>query len=120
MLFPLSVPAQALQAAQSGLLLVAQATADELTETLQRPRFDRYLSPTTRQQLVQYFLAVCTWIEIPSPIRACRDPRDDKFLEVAVHGEAGFLVTGDADLLALHPFRGISILTPSDFLLRIR
>jgi putative PIN family toxin of toxin-antitoxin system len=55
-------------------------------------------------------------VPIPTPIRACRDPRDDKFLEVAVHGRADAIVTGDADLLALNPFRGIAILTPSGYL----
>jgi predicted nucleic acid-binding protein len=49
-------------------------------------------------------------------IQACRDPDDDRLLELAVDGRATHLVTGDADLLALHPFRGIPILTPADFL----
>ena len=49
-------------------------------------------------------------------IRACRDPKDDKFLEVAVNVEADFLISGDRDLVDLHPFRGISILTPAEFL----
>mgnify|MGYP001107555128 CR=1 FL=1 len=48
-------------------------------------------------------------------IAACRDPRDDKFLEVAVNGGAGYIVTGDDDLLVLDPFRGIRILTPQAF-----
>jgi predicted nucleic acid-binding protein len=48
----------------------------------------------------------------------CRDPRDDKFLEAAVNGHADVLVSGDKDLLQLHPFRGIAILTPSDYLER--
>jgi len=117
-LFPGSVPAKALLLAQSSLVLISQETAEELTSTLMRPRFDRYLSPAIREQLVQAFLHACTVIEIPSPIRACRDPRDDKFLEVAVHGEAEFLVTGDADLLALHPFCGVAILPPAAFLER--
>lgn len=85
-----------------------------------RPRFDRYLSPSIRKQLIESFLSACTLVEIQSHLRACRDPRDDKFLEVAVHGEAQFLVTGDADLLALHPFRDVTILTPSNFLNRAR
>jgi putative PIN family toxin of toxin-antitoxin system len=55
-------------------------------------------------------------VEIPFLIRACRDPRDDKFLEVAVHGRADVIVTGDTELLALHPFRGFAILTPTDYL----
>ena len=49
-------------------------------------------------------------------IRACRDPKDDKFLEAAVHGNADALITGDADLLALHAFHEIPILTPDRFL----
>jgi predicted nucleic acid-binding protein len=55
-------------------------------------------------------------VTILSPVRACRDPRDDKFLEVAVHGRADAIVTGDRDLLDLNPFRGIAILTPAEYL----
>ncbi len=50
-------------------------------------------------------------------ITACRDPKDDKFLEVAVAGHADIIVTGDKDLLALHPFEGIPIVTPATFLI---
>lgn len=49
-------------------------------------------------------------------VRACRDASDDKFLEVIVNGHASCLVSGDKDLLSLHPFRGIPILSPADFL----
>ena len=42
----------------------------------------------------------------------CRDPKDDKFLELALNGKATHIVSGDEDLLVLHPFRGIPILTP--------
>jgi predicted nucleic acid-binding protein len=51
-------------------------------------------------------------------VRACRDPREDKFLEVAVHGRADVIVTGDRDLLDLNPFREIEILTPTEYLKR--
>jgi predicted nucleic acid-binding protein len=65
---------------------------------------------------VAEYLDACEAVAIPYPIRACRDPRDDKFLEVAVHGRADAIVTGDKDLLELNPFRGIAILTPSAYL----
>ena len=55
-------------------------------------------------------------VDILVPVVACRAPNDDMFLEVAVNGLADYLVTGDADLLALHPFRGVAVLTPADFL----
>jgi uncharacterized protein len=50
------------------------------------------------------------------PLTACRDSKDDKFVELAVAGHATYIVTGDSDLLALDPFRGIQILSPSLFL----
>jgi len=53
---------------------------------------------------------------ISNPIHVCRDPRDDKFLEAAVHGGADLIVTGDRDLLALDPFERIRIVTPVAFL----
>ena len=55
-------------------------------------------------------------IEVNSVIRLCRHPKDDKFLELANDGAADFLITGDADLLALHPFRTTAILTPAAYL----
>jgi predicted nucleic acid-binding protein len=55
-------------------------------------------------------------VEIIREINACRDPKDDKFLTAAVNGHADALVTGDEDLLQLHPFLGIPILTPKRFL----
>lgn len=49
-------------------------------------------------------------------IAACRDPTDDKFLELAVNGRGDLIVSGDGDLLVLNPFRGIPIVSPTTFL----
>jgi putative PIN family toxin of toxin-antitoxin system len=46
---------------------------------------------------------------------ACRDPDDDRMLALALAFSAGVLVTGDEDLLVLHPWRSIPILRPRDF-----
>ena len=54
-------------------------------------------------------------VPIVRRVAACRDPRDDKFLDVALAGEAAAIVSGDKDLLVLNPWRGIPILTPADF-----
>ena len=45
----------------------------------------------------------------------CRDPTDDKFLELAANGHADLILTGDKDLLVLNPFRGIQIVGPATF-----
>ena len=59
---------------------------------------------------------IAEMVPIIHTIRACRDARDDKFLELAVNGEASHIVTGDADLLELNPFQGIPIITPASYL----
>ncbi|MGN6802815.1 MAG: putative toxin-antitoxin system toxin component, PIN family [Ginsengibacter sp.] len=56
------------------------------------------------------------FIEVSERVNACRDPKDNKFLELAVAAKASCIITGDKDLLELHPFRGIPILTANDFL----
>jgi putative PIN family toxin of toxin-antitoxin system len=97
-------------------LLVSEATALELTSVLLREKFDRYLERAKREAFLAIFLRQTTLIPITESIVACRDPKDDKFLEVAVNGHATLIVSGDQDLLALHPFRGIGIVTPREFL----
>ena len=54
-------------------------------------------------------------LEITETIEACRDQRDNKFLELAVCGRADVLISGDEDLLVLDPFRNVTIVTPQEF-----
>jgi uncharacterized protein len=110
--------ARALLQAQGGIVLASDATIAELQEVIIRPRFDRYIAREVRLKLAEEYAQKCRKVAITAPIRACRDPKDDKFLELAVHGRAELIVTGDEDLLALHPFRGVEILTPADYLNR--
>ena len=60
-------------------------------------------------------LARAELVTVKERIIACRDPKDDKFLEFAVNGHADLIVSGDADLLALNPFREIPIVAPATF-----
>jgi putative PIN family toxin of toxin-antitoxin system len=69
-----------------------------------------------RHEFVERYRRIVEMIGIPSPIRACRDPKDDKFLALAVFGEADILISRDMDLLVLNPFRGIRILSPAGYL----
>jgi len=116
LLFPGSTSSRALLRAQSGEVLASDATLLELVEVMSRARFDRYVERSIRQRLVAEFANACEAVQIVAPIHVCRDPKDDKFLEVAVHGRADVIVTGDEDLLVLNPFRGIAILTPAQYL----
>jgi uncharacterized protein len=117
LLLPSSVPGDAVRkAADSGLLLVSEATMNELADVLARPKFDRYIGLEDRQQFLRMLLRVAEFVPIVYPVRECRDPKEDKFLEVALNGKANLIVTGDADLPALHPWRRIAILSPARYL----
>lgn len=120
LLAPTSTPARATDHALArGILLVSDATLTELVQVLSRPKFDPYVSRRDRQQFLQKLGGVARVVPISWCDAACRDPKDDKFLHVAVNGEAEAIITGDRDLLVLHPFHGVDIVSPSDFLLRI-
>ena len=114
-----STPARALEAAITGdQLLATSATLRELMAKLLSAKFDRYVSRELRDALLLRLAPLVEVVEVAQEIRVSRDPNDDKFLEAALNGRADVLVTGDRDLLDLHPFRGIEILTPADYLAR--
>lgn len=104
------------KALSSGDLIVSDATLQELAEVLARPKFDKYLSPAERREFFQLLSRVAIRIEVLRSIKACRDAKDDKFLELAVNVGADAIITGGADLLILHPFLGVPILSPKAFL----
>ena len=116
-LLPHSRPGQALDyAIEQRAIPLSAATFAELVEVLWRSRFDRYLSDARRRELLNDLERAANRVAITHRITACRDPKDDKFLELAISGNASHIITGDNDLLALHPFRNIPIITPADFL----
>jgi putative PIN family toxin of toxin-antitoxin system len=97
-----------------GVLLKSQATEYQLFEVLARPYVADLVSGESLAW-IKKLLAAAETVRIMERIEACRDPTDDKFLELAVSGRAELIVSGDADLLALHPFGGIPIIAPAVF-----
>jgi len=117
LLAPRGVAAQALdKALQTGVLLVSDATLTELAEVLARPRFEPYISQQDRQRFFGVLAGVSRRVEVTQRIQPCRDAKDDKFLEVAVSGQANAVLTGDQDLLVLHPFHCVRICSPAQFI----
>ncbi len=99
-----------------GRLLISLETIDELNDVLKRPKFDRYVTEKERRQFVAALVQDAELVTITQQIAICRDPKDDKFLELAMSGGADCIVSGDKDLLSLHPFQGIPIVRPDAFL----
>ncbi|CCI32422.1 MULTISPECIES: putative toxin-antitoxin system toxin component, PIN family [Microcystis] len=117
-LSPNSKPNTALKKAQQlGIIIVSPATWQELETVLFRPKFDRYITLEERQQfLLDLSQTVEFILKMDFMTDICRDPKDNKYLELAVNGQAESIITGDQDLLILHPFLSINIVTVNDFL----
>lgn len=116
LLFKSSVPFQAIAwAEKQGIILYSEATLKELERVLNRSKFDKYLSQEERQVFLLKFIGSSQLVTITEKIAVCRDEKDNKFLELAVSGNANLIITGDLDLLVLNPFQSIEILTPEQF-----
>lgn len=117
LLVPKGVAGQAVDhALVRGILLVSEDTLSELVEVLGRPKFDPYASREERRQFVELLGGVARIVPITRKLRACRDAKDDKFLDVAVNGGAKAMITGDRALLELDPFHDVRIVSPADYL----
>jgi putative PIN family toxin of toxin-antitoxin system len=117
LLAPRSVAGQAVsRLVTHAQVLVSDHTLAELADGLSRSKFDPYVSLDDRKEFFRRFARLAEIVTVTSTVRACRDAKDDKFLELAVDGAARFIVTGDKDLLTLSPFRAVVILNPAQAL----
>ncbi len=119
---PNSVPRQAfLAAVRLYELCVSQATLTELREVMQRPKFDPYAPLQERLDFCVLVSERARLWNVDTTSEqvadgACRDVKDAKFLALALACQAVALVSSDTDLLVLHPWNGVSILTSAAFL----
>ena len=104
------------EARKIGTILFSDVTFQELQEVLTRSKFDKYIPLDIRSQFLAKIKLESEQILVSEIVNKCRDPKDDKFLDVALNGQATHIITGDKDLLELNPFEGIPILTPKQFL----
>ena len=116
-LLPKSKPRQAFDRAnREGKLLVSDEVIEELNAVLRRPDFEKYVTEALRLEFLAALLRDAELAQVTEDVKICRDPRDDKFLSLAISGNANCIVSGDNDLLDLNPFRDIPILPPAQFL----
>lgn len=117
-----STPHTALaRALQMGEVCACSSTLAELEDVLMRPKFDRYQPAQTRQDFIAFMRVHTVWFDvseahISAVTPPCRDPKDNPFLALVWQSNATMLVTSDADLLVLHPWHGVSIVSPAAFL----
>ena len=98
-------------------LVISQAVEDEYFDVVMRPKFDRFVPMLRRLGILQDVIRKATRIEPGVQISECADPDDDKYLSLALAAAAKVIVSSDKrHLLPMHPWRGVSILSPADYL----
>ena len=117
-----SVPHRALvHALETGEVCASASTLAELESVLQRDKFDRYLSAVLRAEFAAIMRRRASLFDVSEADAAnvqppCRDPKDNQFLALVHACDADVLVSSDTDLLVLHPWQGVPILTPAAYL----
>jgi putative PIN family toxin of toxin-antitoxin system len=115
-IFPESIPGQAGFGIDAPFAVDVDGCSRRAYGVMRREKFDRYLSRQRREEVIAGIIRDSKFVTTSTTITVCRDCDDNKCLELAVDGGAAAIVSGDDDLLVLNPFRGISILTPREFL----
>ncbi len=111
-----SIPEQALLLARSlETICLSPMVETEIREVLRRPKFHKYISDATCGRILDILGAAAVMFEPMEAVTDCRDPKDNKYLELALAAGASVIVSSDDDLLILDPWRGIRILRPVDY-----
>ena len=100
---------------KNNALIFSKETISELSSRIIQPKFDKYVSAEDREAYVNNLILSADLVIIDNLIQGCRDRGDDKFLETAVKGDARFIISGDQDLLTMHRFEGVDIVTVQEF-----
>ena len=91
----------------------------EILEVVSRPELRRRfpeMSDVPRMHLVLSIIEEADVAEPTEHFSVCRDPKDDKFFECAVTGEADYIVSEDSDILVISDYRGVKTLSAVQFL----
>jgi hypothetical protein len=98
-------------------LISSKETFEEIERNLYKPKFERYAKGIDRIAMLRNIADISNFVDVTVTINECRHEKDNKFLALALSGNAQVIVSGDNDLLSMHPWRGIVIVNPLDFLL---
>ncbi|RLD04132.1 MAG: putative toxin-antitoxin system toxin component, PIN family [Chloroflexota bacterium] len=117
---PQGAPGDVLRSLRDGKFaaLYSNETIMEIVDVLGRNKFRQkyHIEPDDISALINLIRLRGEAIVPEVTIIDCRDPKDNKFLEVALTGGADYLVSGDSDLLSMNPYQSIPILNPAEFL----
>jgi uncharacterized protein len=109
---PRGVAAQALEIGLENFeIACSKETLAELLDVLKRDKFDKYLSKAERGERLEAYAENVIFFNVGIDVTDCKDPKDNKFLSLAIAAQAKVIVSGDKrDLLSMNPYRGIEII----------
>lgn len=102
--------------ADNGVTLISEDTIAELFTVLNREKFRKYIPQDSALDYIDWYIGISESVTVTEQVFACRDPKDDKFLSLAVTGKADCIIAGDKDLLDMIAYEGIPIYRAADFL----
>jgi putative PIN family toxin of toxin-antitoxin system len=87
-------------------ILISDEIVAEFDDMAGRAKFEKYLKVGEREGFEELLHREARFVEVTETVEASRDPDDDKFLELAIAGDAESV---DKDLWVLDPFQGIHV-----------
>ena len=102
--------------ARQDITLISDDTVAELFTVLNRNKFRKYIRQDSAMDYIEWYVGISELVTVTESVIACRDPKDDKFLSLAVAGKADCIIAGDSDLLEMIAYEGITIYRTTDFL----
>lgn len=89
------------------------AVQDAVIDILARPFLSRYLAPELVADALGALRARAELFEPRFSVTECRDPKDNRYLELALAAGASAIVSQDEDLLSLQSWRGVRFIRPA-------
>ena len=96
-------------------ILYSDHSIQELTEVGSRKKFSKLIPPEKLFIIIEAIKGFGIRVETFSNFDSSRYAKDNFLLELAVDGNADYLITGDKDLLILNPCKTVKIVTIAAF-----
>lgn len=101
-------------------LIFSNELIEEFITVAKRPKFEKFFTDQNINDLLHLFDSYGKLIDVTTDVTDCRDHKDNFLLNLAIDSKSDYLVTGDADLLALQKIKKTKILNWADFLKAIK
>jgi uncharacterized protein len=96
-------------------LIYTEQLIEEIKLVTTRPKFKRYFNRADVNDFISLISVIGINYTIDEIPNICRDAKDDFLLALCLTSNAGYLVTGDKDLLELKKHGITTIITASEF-----